>query len=156
MKNSEGYTGKIFESEVLPSLSDSWKDEGYFDEERSFECVRNHQEWNPSDPNNKVANELHYKVAEKLGLDDVNELKFYSALHSPLDKYFGIDAFFEINGALFTLDLSINPHKDVAKADIVVTEKDLHDEKELDNLSQTIARYLQKRSGQPQPLKKAA
>lgn len=143
--NFEGYTGRTFESDVLPSLQETWKQEGYFDEAKSYEWVRNNQPWNPSDPDNKIANELHFQVAQKLGLDDVNELKFYSAIGSPLDFFYGIDAFFEIGDSTFTLDLSINPHKEVAKADMVIHEKDLFDEKSIEELATTISRYLKKR-----------
>jgi hypothetical protein len=145
---SSGNTGRIFESEILSTLPDTWRKEGFFDEAKSYEWVRQNQTWNPSDPTNKIANELHYKVAEQLGLDDVNELKFYSALGSPLDYFYGVDAFFEIGNSTFTLDLSINPHKKEAKADMVVHEEVLDDEKELDNLAVTIGRYLKKRQSE--------
>src|SRR4051812_45780948 len=121
MKSFEGgYTGRMFEGEILPRLSDEWRRQGYFNEEKSYKWVKEHQIWDPSDPTNKTANDLHYKVAEKLGLDNVGELKFYSALNSPLDYHYGIDAFFEVGNDRCTIDLSINPHKEIAKADMVI------------------------------------
>ena len=152
-----GYTGRMFEDDFLPRLSDDWRNEGYFDEARSFQWVRDHQEWDPSDPSIKTSNELHYKVAEKLGLDDNNDLKLYSALNSPLDYHFGIDAFFEWGDANFTLDFSTNPNKDMAKADMVVHEKDLLNEKELDTLATTISNFLKQRGvGGARPVRRAA
>ena len=143
-----GLTGRLFESEVLPRLSDAWRHQGYFDEKRSFDWVRQNQEWNPSDPSNKIANNLHCSVAEKLELDDYNELKFYSALNSPLDYYYGIDAFLELDGDVYTLDLSINSHKEEAKADMVVSEHDLMTDEGIEDLANRIARfYSKKRAG---------
>ena len=156
MKGFEGYTGKMFESEVLSRLSDSWRREGYFNMSKSYEWVRNNQIWNPSDPDNKTASDLHFKIAEKLGLENVNELKFYSALNSPLDYHYGVDAFFEIGDSVVTIDLSLNPHKEVAKADIVVHENDLLDEQGIDALATTISTYIQSGKAEVNRLGEAA
>ncbi len=128
MKNNfEGYTGRLLEGELLMPLLGTWKGEGYFTEERSYDWVKKNQPWNPSDPSNKMANDLHYLVGEKLGLEDFNDLKLYSALGSPLDLYFGVDAFFEYGDAKITLDITANPHKTEHKADYIIHEDLLTD-----------------------------
>ncbi len=152
----EGYTGRSFENDILLPLPDSWRNEGYFNEEKSYQWVRDHQPWNPSDPTVKVANELHFQVASAMGLEDVNELKLYTALNSPLDYHFGIDAFFEIDGETFTLDFSVNPHKEEAKADMVLHELDVLTEKGMEEAAATIAKYLGRRRIDHASLKKVA
>jgi hypothetical protein len=141
--NFDGYTGRLLESEILPALSDSWRSEGYFSEQKSYQWVRDHQTWNPSDPENRLANDLHYLVAEKLGIEDFNQLKFYSAINSPLDYFYGVDGFFEIDGERFTLDITANPHKSTHKADYVVHE-DISTDEGRQELSIVIATYLKK------------
>lgn len=143
--HNEGYTGRLLENEMLPMLSDSWRSEGYFSEERCYRWVKDHQEWDPSDPSNRLANDLHYLVAEKLGIienDKINDLKFYNAVNSPLDYFYGVDAFFEIGDARFTLDITTNPHKLTHKADYVVHE-DITTDQGREELSKIIAEYLQ-------------
>lgn len=149
MESHSGYTGGLFEDDISPPVTDeNWDSKKFYSKEESLEWVKEHQPWNPSDPNlpeqnlNHIANDLHYKVAEALGLEDVNELKFYTARNSPLDRFYGIDAFFEWNGALFTIDFTVNKHKKEYKADIIVSEEDVDSEASMDALANTVAKYL--------------
>ncbi len=148
MKHLEksGYTGGLSESEILTSLPDTWKDEGYFDEARSYEWVKKNQPWNPTDPSNKIANDLHFLVAQQLDLENLNDLKFYTALHSPLDIHHGVDAFFEIGDTRFTLDFSLK-HKIDHKADYLVNE-DMTTEVGREALSKIVAQYLKRNLSQ--------
>ena len=150
--HNDGYTGRLLEEEVLAKVGGDWREQGFFTEEKSYEWVKSHQPWNPSDPNvveggpNYIANDLHYKVAEALQLEDLSELKFYTALDSPLDLYFGVDAFFEYHDAILTVDLTQNPHKLSHKADIIVRPGDLESEEAMENVASQIATYLGRRA----------
>ena len=90
-----------------------------------MEIVRRCQPWeNFSDPDPRFANDLHAKIADLLGLGDYKILKFYTAVGSHLDKFHGIDAFFEYDCGdktiTITLDVTINPRKgEEYKADVV-------------------------------------
>ena len=148
--DNAGYTGRLFEQEILAKLPDEWKNQGFFNEQKSYEWVRMHQPWNPSDPQNTenslnhIANDLHYKVAEALKLEDINELKFFTALNSPLDQHFGIDAFFQLGTKVFTVDFTTNPHKVSHKADIIIRPKNLRDEASIELIAQEISVCIRK------------
>lgn len=116
--NRDGYTGHLFETEVLGECKVQWK--GYMSFKKSMELVRSHQSCDPTDPSPRQANNLHARVAIALGLEDWSELRLYSALGSPLDILHGVDGFFEFRGHTVTIDLTINPNKDCHKADLIV------------------------------------
>jgi hypothetical protein len=71
---------------------------------------------------------LHATLADKIGLEDYKDLRFYTAVGSQLDFKHGVDAFFEVdmNGKTFvvTLDVSMNERKkdesDI-KADVLIS-----------------------------------
>lgn len=43
----------------------------------------------------------------------------YTAIHSAFDIFHGVDAFVEVGRTIVTLDVTLNPEKVVAKADVV-------------------------------------
>ena len=133
MKNT-GYTGKLFEGEVLGECKVAW--DGYMSYKGSMELVRENQPWDPSDPESRVANDLHASVAITAGIEDFEELKLFTALGTPLDYFHGVDAWFEFRGSVLTVDVTTNRHKDEYKADMVIHLDDLDEE----NLSETAAR----------------
>lgn len=59
-------------------------------------------------------------LEETIGDFDWNELKLYTALKSSLDIYHGIDGIFSFRGKIVTIDVTMNPHKDKYKADVIV------------------------------------
>lgn len=52
-------------------------------------------------------------------------VKFYTAVGSALDFHESTDAFLEFNGMVVTIDLTLNPDKEVSGADVVVQPDDL-------------------------------
>ena len=124
-----GYTGRMLEADVLVSCR---KDEGwdkYMKFNEALNWVKDHQppRWDPTDPETRIANDLHALVAEELGLDDYLGLLFYTAVGSPLDRFHGIDGFFECGGKRVTIDVTQNPNKTTYKADYVVRGDELLD-----------------------------
>ena len=119
-----GYTGGLLEKETLGSLPRLEKEGVYVPFHRAMEWAEEHQFGDPTDPDPRFANDLHATVAEKLGIEDLRRIKFFTAVGSSLDFYHGIDAFFKIEQAgkeiVVTLDVTMNPNKgENYKADVV-------------------------------------
>ena len=117
------FTGGEIEEEVIGHALVSW-DGNYVPFNRSMMVVKAHQPWDPSDPEPRFASDLHASVALALNLDDWSELRFYTAVGSPLDFFHGIDCFFEFRGLIVTIDLTVDPKKLVGKADLVLNVSD--------------------------------
>lgn len=120
-----GYTGRLFEEEVLGTLHIVWSRERYVPFVEALRLAKVNQSWDPSDPSLRVANDLHAEVALALGLDDWRELRLFSAVNSPLDFFHGVDGWFEFRGRVVTMDVTVNRRKLSAKADLVIRPDDL-------------------------------
>lgn len=136
-----GYTGRLFEEEVLGVLKVSWSREDYVPFNKALALARTHQNWNPSDPSSRPANDLHSEVALALELEDWQELRLYSSVNSPLDYFHGVDGFFEFRGQVVTIDVTTNSRKVTAKADFVIHPADLDENRPV--VAKMIARALQ-------------
>jgi len=111
--------GKNVEIAFLGKAMVRWDGE-YRPYREAMDEVRRFQPGDPSDPECRFANDFHAMVALELGLEDWSELKFYTAVGSPLDFYHGVDGFFEFCGKVVTIDGTTNPEKLDAKANYVV------------------------------------
>jgi hypothetical protein len=60
---------------------------------------------------NPLVWQLHGAIAAALDLEDFSELKFYTALGTPVDTLYGVDAFVEYGGLRFTLDITMDREK---------------------------------------------
>jgi len=145
------YTGSLFESEILAECTCVWdNDKSYKPYMVCVELVKKNQpkHWDPSSPTSRAANDLHALVVEALKLQDYDCVKLYTALHSPLDRWHGVDCFIEYNGKIVTIDLTVNPHKTDYKANVVLHEADVYNsegrvnKKRLRYKAQTIAELL--------------
>ncbi len=126
MAGYSGYTGRLFEQEVLAICQVNW-DGSYVPFQNALMLVRENQPWDPRDPSTRAGEDLHCQVALALGLEDFSELSFLSALGSPLDFFHGVDGLFEWQGRVVTVDLTTNPHKDSYKADFILRPEDEDD-----------------------------
>lgn len=120
-----GYTGGLWEREVLGgNCEGEWTNDRFWSREAALKFAKDHQPkgWRPHDPNSRFANDVHALVAQKLGLEDWADLKLYSALGSPADSFYGVDAFFEYGDTFVTIDLTLDPNKQDYKADYIVHE----------------------------------
>ncbi len=135
-----GYTGRLFEEEVLGTLHISWSRENYVPFDRAVALAIAHQNWNPSDPSSRLANDLHSEVALSLGLEDWQELHLFSSVNSPLDYFHGVDGFFEFRGRVVTFDVTTNCHKLSAKANFVLHPDDFEENRPV--VARMIARAL--------------
>lgn len=113
------------EREMLGKMKKRTPVESYIPFEKALSVVKFCQPWaDPSEPEPRFANDLHASVAEELCPDDYSKLAFFTAVGSHLDRFHGVDAFFEYKTEVgivrATLDITTNPRKeDGYKADIV-------------------------------------
>ena len=121
-------TGKIIEAELFGGTreKEGRRHNGYLTYASSLEVVKATQGNNdPTDPEWPFANDLHATIAQELCPDAYDQLKFYTAIGSPLDFYHGVDGVIEFSveggdALLVTIDVTTNPEKDAYKADIIV------------------------------------
>jgi hypothetical protein len=60
----------------------------YLDFEDSLEIARRFTAGDPSEPDSRIASDIHASVADELGIEDYSELKMYSGMQTPLaDKH---------------------------------------------------------------------
>jgi len=124
----EAWTGRLGEEHLLGLPKIEKKRGGeipYIPYRQSFEMTKRLAAFDPSDPEPQFANDLHATIAEMLGLDNYELLRYYSALRTPLDIYHSVDAFFELDSGTgdtvkITIDLTFNPQKEQYKADIIL------------------------------------
>lgn len=143
---SGALTGRLFEYEVLGEVAAGCVNEEdikYIPYRLATEQVKANQPttWDPTDPPTDFANDLHAHVALQLGLDDWSELKIYNSVGQALDIFHGVDAFFEFQGKLCTLDLTTRD-KGGYKADLEVTPLDFTESSQLQSLAGDIALLL--------------
>ena len=131
MEKFRGYTGKIAESEVLgetakPEYEKKMAMEGYITYDQAMDLVKDFQPFqDPTDPyENRFPQDVHATLADLLKLQNFSQLRYYTAIDSPLDRLHSVDAFFELdlgNGQCMrvTLDMTQNPNKEDYKADVV-------------------------------------
>lgn len=138
-----GYTGKIFEEDFVGSikkspdyqkalfeLKEKTKKGDYVGYNDALELAKKFQPWDPANPNKNFARDLRIEIIDQLGLEreeDMDRVKFYTSVGSPLDVFHGIDAFLEYTDKegkthRVTFDLSMNPAKEEYKADLIVKE----------------------------------
>lgn len=129
MAYSDGYTGHLFEEEVLGCCLAAHR--GYMRWHEAAETVCKNQ------PPRKTltATALEREVARQAKVP----ARFFTAVRSTFDIAHGCDAFFEFAGTVVTLDLTMNPHKDSGKADVIVHADEVAD---IPALAGRIAREL--------------
>jgi hypothetical protein len=117
-----GYTGKLFEEEAFGRCGGSWDGKTHLDFDDSIEYAKANQPpgWRTTDPAPRFSGDLFATVALKLGLEDWSELKLYSAVGSPLDRFHSIDAFFEYKGEIVTVDVTLDDAKKEYRADFII------------------------------------
>lgn len=134
------WSGRLSESDLFgdfkttPAGVSAFKAEvserGYITRARAIELIRKHTQEDPTNPTRPFAKELRLAVAEELGLEsdtDLDNLRFYSALGTPLDVFHGVDGWIEFrpeggSPRVVTIDVTLDPAKLEHKADVIVHE----------------------------------
>jgi len=102
---------------------------------KALELTKKFQPADPTNPNKPFGRDLRITLQDLLKLETEEEMdmiKFYTAVGTPLDKIHGVDAFLEVDGGkegIFrtTFDLTTNPNKKSYKSDLIISEEDLPD-----------------------------
>lgn len=80
--------------------------------------------WCPGCPKKRIAKALYDRVASILGKDK-KHLKFYVGIQTVMDSMYGVDLFFEYKEAIVTVDITVSRNKCGARADFVITQRDV-------------------------------
>ncbi|GEM_PF-902644 len=121
--------------DVRHSESRAGMEDGYIRFRKAIDLAKKFQPYDPVNPDKHFARDIRIAVQDLLGLkteEEMDRVKFYTAVGSPLDKFHSVDAFIEYtdeNGETVraTFDLTVNPNKKGYKTDIVVQAQDLPD-----------------------------
>ena len=134
------YSGRMNEQDVLgefkptPEGLKAFRAEaqegGYLTRGRAIELIRQYTKEDPTNPNKPFAKELRLAVIDQLGLEDDEDLdrvRFYSAVGTPLDVFHGVDGWIEFVlekgvSRMVTLDVTMDPGKLEHKADVIVQQ----------------------------------
>jgi hypothetical protein len=171
------YSGTELEADIFgkPKFAKAYEEaykkaaaeRGYLPYGRAQEIIREFYPEDPTNPKKEFAKDLRLEICDRLELDEEEAdcVKFYSAVGTALDRFHGVDGWFEIDldseefGTLHaevTMDATKRPDKleDGYKADMVVGEIPAPDEdgyleateKYADQASEILMRKLQKLS----------
>jgi hypothetical protein len=134
----EFYSGRLSERDMLGEFKggDDYRkaylnaanEDGFMIRHQAIELIRKFSESDPRNPSKPFAKELRMAVIEELGLEeseDMDRVKFFSAVGTPLDHFHGVDAWVEFDSGrggprMVTLDVTLNTEKETHKADIIV------------------------------------
>lgn len=77
------------------------------------------------DPPTKWTSDVHYRLADRLGLKNWKELQFQPTLGTSADRHHGIDLIIALDTPMgrkiVTVDFTLQPAKESYKADVIVT-----------------------------------
>lgn len=126
-----------FSREFLAAMRAISRENGYVYRDAGMEVIRRHYPEDPTNPTKDFARELRMAVLDELGLEDGNELGFYSAVGTPIDIFHGTDGWINLayrpvgasretaaRHAIVTLDATLNQSKleEGHKADIIIPD----------------------------------
>jgi hypothetical protein len=113
------------------------KESGYLPFTKAVELTKKFQPGDPANPRKDFYRELLIALQEKLGVDpESGDLKAYTAVGTPLDKFHGVDAFITLNRkgreTMVTMDATLRKEKLDGgwKADVMVGEVPASEENE--------------------------
>lgn len=145
-KRGGGDTGRIFEARVLGEYKITQdfidaeaklprKGRRYRKDDDVYDLITKHYDatGDPEDPPTQIGKDIRLATIDALGLsaEDEKNVKFYTAVKTPVDYKMGVDAFVEYidpnsgKKSRVTIDVTLNKRKveeQGAKADVVVGE----------------------------------
>lgn len=136
----EGYTGKMNERDFigevdvrnpayLAAVASAQRPDGYVPFRAALRLAKQHQPWDPTQPEKEFSRDLRLEIIDRLDLDveAYDRVKCYTAVGTPFDVLHGIDGFIEIEDPAtrtvrrITFDLSLRD-KGGQKADLLIPE----------------------------------
>lgn len=139
------FLGEVRQTEAyIRELKKTQNERGYVSWKDSLRFARKFSPYDPTDPHDKpFLNDLRIAFIDELGFTeekDINRVKIFTAVGSPLDVWHGIDAFIEVedgNGRTSKIigfdakEMADSPetreHVHEKKADIIIFMKDIPD-----------------------------
>lgn len=139
-RGSERYTGKMNERDFigevdvqnpayLTAVSVAQRPDGYVTFRAALRLAKQHQPWDPTNPQKDFSRDLRLEVIDRLGLatETYDRVKCYTAVGTPFDILHGVDGFLELEDPAtrtvrrVTFDLSLRD-KGGQKADLLIPE----------------------------------
>jgi hypothetical protein len=119
-----GVTGHQFEEEFisLGKVRVTWNGQ-YISYNQSMAVVRANQE--PNSALCEAGIKFRNEIARQMNVG-VEEIKVFGSIETCLDEKHGVDMFVDWKGLTVTIDLTINPQKQQAKADVIVSKEDVN------------------------------
>lgn len=118
--------GKIIERELLGSIDDIslLLEPEYYGHYAAYHFVKQHQPWDPMCPEPPFLKRVQKHLVEALKLPDASYARFYTAIGSVLDHKHKVDMIISVRlkfdkAVEVTLDLTADPNKHTAKAEIL-------------------------------------
>ncbi|MFH1170323.1 MAG: hypothetical protein V1704_02090 [Candidatus Vogelbacteria bacterium] len=112
-------------------------------------------DWDPRDPRhielngdqpirkNILDGDFHDYVAEKMGLEDPNEIEIITTVGTPVDTKWRTDCYLRFKGRVFTIDVTLRDKEGSSGADYVMKIKDPGSRQELEEQATVIAGRFQ-------------
>jgi hypothetical protein len=128
-------TGEGFEREVLgishvdinvKRLPKHNKKLNFFETVEMVKTIQGVYDWNPKIPKTKISKELFEIIRSLLKKGLGEKLRIFVSVGTRLDLHFGTDCFFELNGSVVTVDLTISNKKNDIKANILIRPVDIY------------------------------
>ncbi|MBI2474887.1 hypothetical protein HYV69_00455 [Candidatus Uhrbacteria bacterium] len=157
VRGQRGYTGDMLQNDAFGRVDVSKEHEeafrimkdkyGFLSLDKLLDLVRRYTREDPTNPKKPFARELRQAVIEQLGIEtveDMDRVKFYSAVGTHADILEGVDAWIEYTDddagrVVVTLDITKNPNKDSWKADVIIPE--VADESDEDGLVEDAEKF---------------
>jgi len=144
-RGTDRYSGRDLEADVLGTpkfdkkryrdlLANNQEPGGFVARGKIIRIIRDAYTGDPANPEKDAPQEVLINLRELLGFEDdedIDRVRFYSAVGTPLDIFHGTDGWFEIktdNGSLIeiTVDITQNTNLDLEeakrKADLILVE----------------------------------
>lgn len=128
-------TGEGFEREVLgishvdidvKRLPRYNKKLNFFETVEMVKTIQGIYNWNPKIPKTEISKKLFEITRSLLKKSSGERLRIFVSVGTRLDLHFGTDFFFELNGSVATVDLTISNKKDEVKANLLVRPFDIY------------------------------
>ena len=128
-------TGEAFERGVLgishadvdvKKLPRYDKKSDFFETIEMVKTIQDVFNWNPKRPKTEISKSLFQVTRLLLGKGLSEKLRIFVSVGTRLDFHFGTDCFFELNGSVVTVDLTISNKKNDIKANILIRPVDIY------------------------------
>lgn len=136
----DGLTGRLAEEAIAPPCTSDCN--GCKSYSELIKMIKKSQPlgWNPFDPGTKIANDLHWHIAQALRVD-CKEVGLYTTLGIVMDLD-GVDLLVEAEAGIVTIDITVNSEKKEYRADFIFNVNNDTDPERLQDFGRKVAEAL--------------